>query len=339
MSIMTCSIVICAYNPDHHLLRRLLNAVSKLKGLHDVERVVIVDNNSSPQLNEFPEVIKFLATIPRSICIIEKAQGLSHARLRGVKETRSDFVVFFDDDNEPCSEYLEHVGNAFSAYQNSGAWGPGKVTVEYIDDAPEEIIRNSAIFQERNSPFGYVCAPGQWSDFCPFGTGLAVRRQVLESYAEAYESGRLSKSDRKGSSLSSAGDVQIVWEAFALGFSAGVLPDISCNHMINSFKASQKYCLRLKFWTASSYLPALVESFPREENLLGDNGLTSLRIQIIVLRKYLQLKFKNFLAPAFAFERSLAFASWLGFWHGDLVARKSQLATHIRRMAERLGFA
>lgn len=336
---ITYSIVICAYNPDRRLLCRLLNAVSKLKGLQEVDRIVIVDNNSSPRLDESPEVVKFLSSTPRSSCIIEEVQGLSHARLRGITETKSDFIVFFDDDNEPCSGYLELVCNAFLAYPNSGAWGPGKISVEYVDEAPDEVKRNSTIFQERNSPFGYVCVPSQWSDFCPFGTGLAVRRQVLESYAKAYKSGRLSKSDRRGSSLSSAGDVQIVWEAFAIGLSAGVLSDVSCNHMINSFKANKKYCLRLKFWTASSYLPALVESFPREGDALGGNEKIRLKIQLMILGKYLRLRLANVLAPRFAFERSLIFAGWLGSCHGDLVASRSQLAMHMLRMAKRLGFA
>lgn len=329
------SVVICSYNPDSRLLRRLLKAISRLNDLQNVDQVVIVDNNSSPPLGEYPEVISFLASIDRSTCIVEETQGLSHARLRGIRETRSDFVVFFDDDNEPCSEYLELVRNAFLAYPNSGAWGAGKIAVEYIDDAPEEVRRNSAIFQERNLPFGYVCVPGQWSDFCPFGTGLAVTRQVLNAYARAYESGRLSMSDRKGTSLSSAGDVQIVWEAFSLGLSVGILPGVSCNHIINSFKATPEYCLRQKFWTASSYLPALIESFPTEKKPLGGKGSIGIKIRFIIASKHLLLKIKNSLSPRYAFERSLAFAVWLGTWHGDLVANKSHLANIVLREAKK----
>ena len=73
---------------------------------------------------------------------------------------------------------------------------------------------------------------------------------------------QLTSVDRQGYRLSSASDIQIVWEAVKLGFSAGVSPTLRLTHLIQKERSHLSYVKRLAFGTASSYIPALVESFP-----------------------------------------------------------------------------
>ncbi|WP_087068397.1 glycosyltransferase [Cyanobium sp. NIES-981] len=332
MEHITYSIAICSHNPDLRLLHRLLYAINSLQGLHEAQSIVLVDNNSSPPLNKDGAVVSFLASTPSARYVVEEKQGLTYARLRAIRETDSDILIFLDDDNEPCANYLEHIRNAFYTYPNSGAWGPGRVSVEFVDRTPEEVKRYSNVFQKRDTPFGYACTPGEWNSFCPFGTGLAVRRIVLDSYANAYEQGRLTRSDRRGKSLSSAGDIQIVWQAFNLGYSAGVLPDLTCNHMINSSKANSNYIFRLSFWTASSYLPALSESFPQLIPMrTKKRGL--LFILSFAFSKYCLTMILNLLAPKGRLGRTMAYARWLGNEHGRLTAWQDQASLTVLRIA------
>lgn len=329
MNSFSFAIAICTYNPDAGLLARLLRALHHFIGCPKVTDIIIVDNNSLPRVADLECVKHFLAVSPKARIVVEPSQGLSHARIRATRETKADILVFFDDDNEPSIDYISILEQAFYSYPNSGAWGPGKIAVDFIGAISGDIREHEKIFQKRDSEFGYVCMPGMWNEFCPFGTGLAVRREVLMQYTEAFTSGKLTKSDRSGASLASAGDVQIVWECFKLGMSAGVLANLSCVHMINAKKANKKYMTKLSFWTASSYLPALHESFPLKKipNSGPFNSIKLLsRLLAQLLGQWVILWLKNIVSPRHSLRRSLAFASYAGGLHGELVAREHAVA-------------
>lgn len=329
MNSFSFAVAICTYNPDAGLLGRLLRALHHFVGCSNVTEVIIVDNNSLPRVADFECVKHFLVTTPKARTVVEPSQGLSHARIRATMETKADIVVFFDDDNEPGHDYISILEEAFSSYPNSGAWGPGKIAVDFIDEISDDIRKHEEVFQKRDGAFGYVCTPGMWNEFCPFGTGLAVRREVLLQYTGAFTSGKLTRSDRSGASLASAGDVQIIWECFKLGMSAGVLADLSCVHMINAKKANKEYMTKLSFWTASSYLPALRESFPLQK-IQNPGRFNSIKLLGWLLARLLCqciiLWLKNMVSPRHSLRRNLAFASYAGGLHGELVASKHVIA-------------
>ena len=64
--------------------------------------------------------------------------------------------------------------------------------------------------------------PATWFTFYPIGMGQVIRRAVADNYRRGVESERLSATDRRGTSLASAGDCQIVWEAINMGLAAGM---------------------------------------------------------------------------------------------------------------------
>ncbi|MEM6838165.1 MAG: glycosyltransferase [Cyanobacteria bacterium P01_C01_bin.120] len=256
------SIAVCTHNPLSDLLERLLNSISKLKYIDEVLEILIIDNNSSLQLTEIPIVQDFLANHPNADLVQESKAGLKWARIRAINNTNSNLLVFFDDDNEPQNNYLEILDKYFVNYPNVGVWGPGHVEVIYTDSVNFWLQKHPELFQHRREDFGYSCLPSTWNSYCPNGTGFCVRRKVLERYAEQVNSGKLTVTGRIGKSLSSAEDVQIVWEGFKLGFAAGLIPELSCNHLIPSFKANISYLKKQTFGAAASYLPALIQSYP-----------------------------------------------------------------------------
>ncbi|MBN1794268.1 MAG: glycosyltransferase family 2 protein [Candidatus Omnitrophica bacterium] len=89
------SLIICSYNRAQQL-RRLLESVSHLRNLDAIDHeIIIVDNNSSDNTREVIEGFKPFLTI-RSY--LEKQQGLSYAKNRGIKEAKGAYLAFIDDD-------------------------------------------------------------------------------------------------------------------------------------------------------------------------------------------------------------------------------------------------
>ena len=266
--ILKVSVIICTYNPDRKIFHRVLSAVSDLILEPGQTEIIIVDNNSnSPVELEFHDRIKRFQIPPR--IIKEVKPGLTNARIAGYKASSGDVLVFFDDDNEPDKHYVSRAVEVFQTFPCVGVFGPGVISVEFMqEDKPGWIQFYKGYFQEKNynSPT-YACIQ-EWMSFYPPGTGQCVRRIIFENYAEKINSGLISANDRTGKSLSSAGDVQIVFESINQNMAVGLFPDLRINHLIAESKSNQKYLCRLLFGMASSYPEAYAESFPEKRNLI-----------------------------------------------------------------------
>jgi glycosyltransferase involved in cell wall biosynthesis len=264
---MKISVIICTYNPDPAIFKRVLAAVSALdtNGL-DLE-LVLIDNNSPEPVKE--QFRSQLSEIPFPMKVVsEPRSGLTHARIAGYNNSCGDLLVFFDDDNEPESAYLQEVHKAFIAFPCIGVFGPGKINVAFLGNPPGWIQFNKSYFQERKYNSTRFACTDDWMEFYPPGTGQSMRRQVFDQYHAQVMAGILSASDRKGSSLSSAGDVQLVFESIKLNMAAGVYPEMKLNHLIAERKSSLKYLRRLVFGMASSFPEAFAESFPHYRKVI-----------------------------------------------------------------------
>lgn len=330
---VTFSIAIAAHNPDRRTLGRLLKAIRRLDGIADVESILLVDNNSKPRLDEDVEVVAFIENLPRARYVFEAKPGLTAARCRAIRESASDALIFFDDDNEPAANYLTVLEGYFGRYPNVGVWGPGRVKVEFLDETPEDIRRRPELFQEAKRSFGFACIDGYFGEVSPLGTGFAVRRSVLVTYEQLVAEGVLCLTDRQGRSLSSGGDVQILWEATKMGLASGVIPELVCGHLINGAKANIDYLGRLAYGCAASYLPALGQSFPglAKQSAVAPKGWG-------VIKVLLKQQLKKLVRPDRRLEATLVQAALLGKAVSQASFCNSRTAQRYLNMARWLGF-
>jgi glycosyltransferase involved in cell wall biosynthesis len=316
------AIIICTFNPEEKIFLRLLKSIENLQIEEGMEvECIIVDNNSAIPIIEMDYIKTFLKQCNWAKVIQETKQGLSFARLAGLKATTSPILVFFDDDNEPAPNYLKAVLNCFNTYPSVAVWGPGKVSVEFLAPVSDWFSQNFRVyFQEKNYPhIEYGCVSATWTHYYPIGTGQVIKRDVLEKYYTAVQTGELTATGRKGNSLSSAEDIQIVWEAIKMKFSVGISPELEINHLISQKKSNLNYIKKLRFGTASSYFPALVESFPSEKEILLKTHHSNLKIIICLLKitfgHILKQKYKLLL---------IDLASYIGVSVGTLKATGSK---------------
>lgn len=125
------SLVICTYNRAE-LLARLLDSLAKQNAASDRYEILIVDNNSSDDTKKVAH--KYCQVQNDVRYLLEKRQGLSHARNRGVLEARGNYVGFVDDecllDNDWISKALEII----QVYQPALFGGPYKAYYEQKPD-------------------------------------------------------------------------------------------------------------------------------------------------------------------------------------------------------------
>lgn len=125
------SVVLCTYNNADSLditLRQLLR--QKLPQKDSVE-LILVNNNSTDHSEQVALQLQN-SDIPAR-CVFEGAQGLSHARNRGVAEAKGEYILFTDDDAEIPDNWLALYLQVIAQYRPDCAFSG----IEVIWDRPQ----------------------------------------------------------------------------------------------------------------------------------------------------------------------------------------------------------
>lgn len=132
---MKISAVISTFNRAR-FLPGLFDSI-KNQTLPATEFEVIIINNNSTDDTEFlsQEFIKNSPGINAFYCV-EKNQGLSFGRNRGIIESNTGLVTFLDDDALPAPDFLEKTVSFFETHPDAGAAG-GKILLQFIGEKPD----------------------------------------------------------------------------------------------------------------------------------------------------------------------------------------------------------
>lgn len=314
---MDYSIIICTYNQEDRLLERCIDSIQSLQ-LNDLNvEIIIVDNNSTIPLTEREIIIRRLQSDRRIRVIRVLEQGLIKARLGGIKEANGNYIVFFDDDNEPDKDYLLSLNTLWNTYPDVGAWGPGIVEVDFVDEvACPRLYELAHIFQEKRNAFVEYAMIRQWQSCYPLGTGLCIRRELTNDYIKGIGDGRFSLTGRNGSKMTSGDDTQLVMTVIAQGQAAGTSPALSLRHMITSEKLKPGYLKELVFGTSSCYHMFHVEVLPEySQKIKSLIPKRSTKRDLKLLKEYYKLALRPDLMKTLRFIESLG--SSVGVYYGN----------------------
>ncbi len=239
---MKISVIICTHNPLEEYLKQVLEALNQQNLPKELWELLVVDNASKEDVS----VIYDLAWHNNARHIREDNLGLTPARLRGIKESVGDLLVFVDDDNVLSPNYLETVINISNEWPKIGIWGSGRIS-PIFEKEPEEWTKpywgQLAI---RNNTSDYWSNLLTYNDSYPCGAGLCIRKECATEVSKLFECDVTALSlDRKGSSLSSCGDSHMVFLTVKSGYGSGVFVDLELKHLIPSNRITLEYLLNL----------------------------------------------------------------------------------------------
>jgi glycosyltransferase involved in cell wall biosynthesis len=251
------SVIVCTYNRAESLPRTLrsLRAQQVRSGI-DWE-VLVVDNNSRDATRQTVEF--FMQEFPRLRYCFEAAQGLSHARNRGLAQARGRIVLFTDDDVAPEPDWVQRIVDGMSA-TGCDACG-GYIAPDWQSPPPRWLTERFhgflAVRADRDD--AYEILPGMLP---PFGANMAFRREVFDRLG-AFDVMR----GRKGSVLASGEDGEMFQRILDAGGKVMFFGAARVHHTVESFRLTKRYFRRWRYETSRNL--AQTVGFPGERKLLG----------------------------------------------------------------------
>ena len=256
------SVVLCTHDPREDSLRRTLEGLRAQTLPVDQWELLLVDNASrAPLSGRFD-----LTWHPRARHIREDELGLTPARLRGIRESQAEVLVFVDDDTVLAPDYLEQALAVGEQWPFVGAWG-GSVIPEYEKPLPDWVgdqVWRLTVVEVREDI---------WSNLregfatIPVGAGMCVRKNVCLRYLERCRNNNNSKAlGRKGTGLSGYEEVELAHCAMDLGLGTGKSTRLRLTHLIPASRLTLDYFVRHAEGDAASYtMFRAVRGFPIQE--------------------------------------------------------------------------
>lgn len=171
------AIVISTYNRCDMLPEAIASVLAQeAKGVR--YELIVVDNNSTDDTKSVVE--GFIARYGSVVrYVLERKQGLSHARNAGIAATNAPIIVFTDDDVRAASDWVINIKRAFDQHPKADFVG-GKVLPRWNQPPPAWLTKEHwsplALLDYGDASF-YV---DRENSRCLVGANLAFRREVFD---------------------------------------------------------------------------------------------------------------------------------------------------------------
>ena len=233
-SLPKISVVICTYNRCSKL-RDTLVSLAQMPVSEDLPwELVVVDNNSSDKTKDVVEAFAEESCLNAKY-VLECAAGLSHARNRGIAESRGAIISFLDDDVVVASDWLTEIWKAFEKYDAMCVGG--RVLLHKDIKVPAwwhesfnvgigKFDRGDSVIRPENGD----------TELIGIGANMSFRRMVFEKYGLFNtEMGRIGNGHRTGE------ETEVVLELRRKNEKVIYYPGAVVYHCISSDRFSKQY--------------------------------------------------------------------------------------------------
>ncbi len=283
------SVIICTYNGASRL-ENTLRSIVKQKADFPWE-LILVDNASTDSTQQV--CIDFLTEHGKGISwkIVEESKpGLIYARLCGMRASRYDVLMYCDDDNSLCDDYLQMGGTIMQQQERIGALG-GCGIAEFEGTKPEWFDRYYHSFAVGTQ----ADQDGKLKEYPAevYGAGTFLRKEPLTHFF--YNGFQTVLSGRTGNKLVSGDDVEWCYLLQLAGYEIWYDHRLTFLHLMPEGRMQWSYYLRLKQAIAagSGRLIAYTCLFQNMKAGLIDLLLLWLKKTIRVTAIYLKNKLSN----------------------------------------------
>lgn len=233
------SFLLCGRNSRVDLIRRVIQSCLNQEELGPEDEILLVDSGSVPPL-QVPAGVEKRVRLVR-----EEKAGLARARVRGIKESRGEVLIFVDDDTVLAADYLKEARRILQERPYLGAIG-GQLLPEYEGPLPlpEKFYRERLAIRE----FKGEHWSNRWDDFAtsPIGGGMVVRRAVgLEWARRCQQTPWRMEMGRKGNALSGGEDFDLLHTACEMGMGKGIFASLRLTHIFPAHRLTEDFLVRI----------------------------------------------------------------------------------------------
>lgn len=254
---MDISVCIPTYNASQRILptlKAIENSLSKTIECEKIE-ILVVGNACDDDTRHVVESFwKELHQKNSRRFVEEPKLGLTNARLRAFHDTKSEVLIFCDDDVIPDQDAFHVIADAARAEKSVGAGG-GVILPQLLDRAewPEWIdnsLRSCLALRDFFEKPVYS-PPNEHGRWYPVGAFVWFRRHCLSAWAKAV-SKRSFLLDRTGTKKWSAGDLEMDHYVIDSGYQIKLDPAIKAWHRIPPERLTPDYFRSLMYWIGRS---------------------------------------------------------------------------------------
>lgn len=299
-------VCVCVRNPERGLLGRVLEAIAGQSVGAAAYHVIVVDNGSSPALTA-TDLMPLTARGVRTHLQREPRVGLQHARLAAVAQSRGEWLVWVDSDNELAPDYLAN-GIAFvDDHPATGCFGGRLLLPPGVEPKPwmRPFLPYLGV-REGGDTVLITCQSG-WTPAEPPGAGAWVHRAVVEEYARySRRPADFFALGRAGShGLASCDDSLMMRCGYRVGMACAYAPTLRLYHHVDLVQRTRAwYLVRLMYAYGGSHVVL--------EHLLGrEQGIVRYRQARSDEPHPLQRALRRGIRPSVAFSIGMA-AYYLG---------------------------
>lgn len=253
------TVIICAYNAENRLSRVIESVIKQQKYNDLVDKFLLIDNNST---DNTAEIMKSYESKMHNIqYVFEQVQGLSYARLAGVNNTNSEWIVFIDDDNILEENWIIKAYKYITDNDNIGAFNGSVVPLIEFNISKEEQTRLEVVYpslactnlQVEDIKFDLAVHPYE----TPFGAGLVIKAEPLKKLALR---GWLKSKGRTGKLLISGEDTEMCLFIAKENYSFGYEPSMIIKHIIPKGRLEEKYLINLYKGFSENYYKSITDN-------------------------------------------------------------------------------
>lgn len=232
------SVVLCTHNQAERLRKTLLQIRNLTPPSRPWELLVVNNNCSDNSAELLAEQDWRPEGLPIRV-VLETKLGLSNARNRGVVEANGEYLLFVDDDENPCSDWLVAYEQEILTHQPDALGGRIEVMFEHGDRPPwlqDELLGFLGLLNHGEAQ--WLTEPRK-----PFyGGNFAVKKTVFDT-AGNFDA----ELGRKGRVNSGGEDTDFYRRLLDLGCRIRWVPDAIIYHRIRSDKLRRSYFLELHY--------------------------------------------------------------------------------------------
>lgn len=227
------SVIVCTYNRERYIIRNLECLYDQTSDKSKYE-VVLVNNNSPDHTDGL--VREYMESHPdlKINYVIETRQGLSHARNRGIAESKGEILTFIDDDAFVRPDYCEQTIRFFDTHPEVDVIG-GRLYPLYDDCDEPEWMSKWLLPLVTALDMGDEPKPFAKRKF-PTGANMAYRKQCFDK-AGVFDVDL----GRRGDGLEGGEEKDMVFRIKEQGGKVYYAPFVIADHIIPPFRVEMKY--------------------------------------------------------------------------------------------------